>query len=174
MIGTEEEAMFTLKRLSGEAIEAALERAERYRLLNEPWEAESICKDVLAVDPGNRRALVTMLLSLTDRFTRREPGTMAAAQELLARLDSEYDRCYYEGIIFERRGKALLNQGAPGCGPIVYDQLRRAMECYEKAEPLRPPGNDAALLRWNTCARVIMAHDHVRPAVEEPAQTMLE
>jgi len=166
--------MFTLKRLSRDAIEAALERAERYRLLNEPWEAESICQDVLAIDSGNRRALVTMLLSLTDRFQRREPGAMAAARELLPLLDSEYDRCYYEGIIFERRGKALLNQGGPGSGPMVYDQLRRAMECYEKAEPLRPSGNDAAILRWNTCARVIMAHDHVRPGVEEPAQTMLE
>lgn len=166
--------MFTLKRISRDAIEAALERAERYRLLNDPWEAESICQDVLAIDPGNRRALVTMLLSLTDRFPSREPGTMEAARALLPRLDSEYDRWYYEGIIFERRGKALLHQGAPGSGPIVYDLLRRAMECYEKAEPLRPPGNDAAILRWNTCARIIMAHDHVRPGVEEPAQTMLE
>jgi len=174
VLQTEEGIMFTLKRLSRDAIEAALERAERYRLLNEPWEAESICQDVLAIDSGNRRALVTMLLSLTDRFQRREPGAMAAARELLPRLDSEYDRCYYEGIIFERRGKALLNQGGPGSGPMVYDQLRRAMECYEKAEPLRPSGNDAAILRWNTCARVIMAHDHVRPGVEEPAQTMLE
>src|SRR3970040_326323 len=121
--------MFTLKRLSRDAIEAALERAERYRLLNEPWEAESICQDVLVIDPGNRRALVTMLLSLTDRFPGREPGTMAAARELLTRLDSEYDRCYYEGIIFERRGKALLKQGAPGSGPPAYDQLRCAMEC---------------------------------------------
>jgi len=166
--------MFTLKRLSPDAIEAALERAERYRLLNEPWEAESICQDVLAIDPGNRRALVTMLLSLTDRFPRQEPGTMAAARELLPRLGSEYDRWYYEGIIFERHAKAVLNRGAPGSGPIVYDQLRRAMECYEKAEPLRPAGNDAAVLRWNTCARVIMTHDRVRPSLEEPAPTMLE
>src|SRR3972149_1640720 len=124
--------MFTLKRLSRDAIEAAPGRGGGYR------------------------------------------GARAAARERLPRLDSEYDRCYYEGIIFERRGKALLNQGGPGSGPMVYDQLRRAMEGYEKAEPLRPSGNDAAILRWNTCARVIMAHDHVRPGVEEPAQTMLE
>ena len=159
--------MFTLKRLSRDAIEAALERAERYRLLNEPWEAESICQDVLAIDSGNRRALVTMLLSLTDRFQRREPGAMAAARELLPRLDSEYDRCYYEGIIFERRGKALLNQGGPGSGPMVYDQLRRAMECYEKAEPLRPSGNDAAILRWNTCARLLNDNPQLQPRAEE-------
>ena len=166
--------MFALKRLSREGIEAALERAERYRLLNEPWEDESICRDVLVIDPGNHRAVVMMLLSLTDRFVRFEPGAEAAARDLLPRLETPYDRFYYEGIIFERRGKALLHQGAPGSGPIVYDCLRQAMEYYERAEPLRPSGNDAAIIRWNTCARLITAYDHVRPGVEEPAQTMLE
>jgi tetratricopeptide (TPR) repeat protein len=166
--------MFTLKRLSREGIDAALERAERYRLLNEPWEAESICHDVLAIEPENHRAVVMMLLSLTDRFPRWEAGTLAAARALLSRFESDYDRFYYEGIIFERSGKAVLNRGAPGSGPMAYDDLRRAMECYEQAEALRPPGNDAALLRWNTCARLIMAHDDVRPGVDEAAPTMLE
>ena len=36
---------------------AALEKALRYRLLNEPVEAESICRDVLEVDPDNQAAL---------------------------------------------------------------------------------------------------------------------
>jgi hypothetical protein len=166
--------MFTLKRLSREGIAAALGRAERYRLLNEPWEAASICEDVLAIEPENRQAVVTMLLSLTDRFRLQETGAVSAARELLPRLRSDYDRHYYEGIIHERRGKALLTYGPPGSGPAVYDHLRQAMECYEKAEPLRPPGNDAAIIRWNTCARLIMAHGQVRPGIEEPAQTMLE
>jgi hypothetical protein len=30
------------------------------------------------------------------------------------------------------------------------------MAGYEKAEALREPGNDDAVLRWNTCARLIM------------------
>ncbi len=166
--------MFTLKQLSRDGIEAALEKAERYRLLNEPWEAESICADVLAVDPANRQAIITMLLSLTDRF-EREPGAATGARELLSRLEREYDRHYYEGIIHERRGKAALAQNRLGGGPLVHDALRQAMTCYEAAERLRPPGNDDAILRWNTCARLIMAHEHVRPGTAERAvPVMLE
>ena len=38
------------------------------------------------------------------------------------------------------------------------------MEWYEKAESLRPPGNDEAILRWNTCARILARHPEVAPA----------
>ena len=31
----------------------------RYRLLNDPEQAESICLDILEVEPGNQEALVT-------------------------------------------------------------------------------------------------------------------
>ena len=46
--------MFEFKRITPEAVPAALSKAERYRLLNEPREAESICRDVLLVDPENQ------------------------------------------------------------------------------------------------------------------------
>ena len=59
-----------LKQLHKDAIPAALEKAERYRLLNEPGEAESICLDILAVDPDNQRAIITLLLAFTDRFEK--------------------------------------------------------------------------------------------------------
>jgi len=49
--------MFELKRLSTAAIPAALVKAERYRLLNEPDEAQSICEDVLHADPDNFEAV---------------------------------------------------------------------------------------------------------------------
>ena len=58
--------MSELKTLSTEAVPAALEKAEHYRLLNEPEEAESICQDVLAADPANQRALIVLLLARTD------------------------------------------------------------------------------------------------------------
>ena len=45
---------FTLKPISPEAIPEALQKAERYRLLNEPAQAESLCQDVLAVEPNNQ------------------------------------------------------------------------------------------------------------------------
>ena len=147
---------------------------ERYRLLNEPWEAESICRDVLEAEPDHQEALIALLLSLTDRFRHEERPPVDAARALLPRIRGEYERAYYAGIICERKASAVWERGAPGSGPRVYDLLREAMEQYERAETLRPSGNDDALLRWNTCARMIMENPRVRPAAEEPAIMMLE
>lgn len=144
-----------LKPLSKEAIPAALEKAQRYRLLNEPAEAESICLDVLQADPENQSALITLLLAVTDRFSKGYGVSDTQANQLLARVKGDYERAYYAGILAERRAKAKLAQGAPGASHYAYDGLREAMDCFEKAEAIRPPGNDDALLRWNTCARMI-------------------
>ena len=165
--------MFELKRLSSEAIPAALERALRYRLLNEPAEAESICHDVLEIDPENQEALVMLLLAITDRLGKGYGVGVTEAQEVLARLRDEYERAYYTGIICERRGKAQLRQGYPGAGHDAYEFLREAMTWFEKAEALRPPNNDDALLHWNTFARIIMRNQLV-PRVEEKAGVELE
>src|SRR5262249_8530132 len=140
--------MFELKQLSRDAIPAALEKAMRYRLLNEPAEAESISQDVLRTEPDNQQALVILLLALSDRFSKGYAVGLTQAQEILPRLRDPYERAYYAGIISERRAKAQLHRGGPGCGFEAYEFLREAMEWYEKAEALRPPGNDDALLRW--------------------------
>jgi hypothetical protein len=167
--------MFELKRLSKEGVPAALRRATHYRLLNDPWAAESICRDVLEADPANQDALVTLLLALTDQFGAETGTDLAAARAVVPRLDSEYQRHYYEGLISERWARRLLEHPMPGGGPMIYDWLRQAMDCYERAQPLRPPGEDDAILRWNTCARLIARHDHVRPAPEgERAVLQLE
>ena len=147
--------MSQLKPLSPEAIPGALEKAERYRLLNEPAEAESICLDVLETDPENQRALITLLLAVTDRFSKGYGVSDTQANQLLARVKGEYERAYYAGILAERRAKAKLAQGTPGASYYAHDGLREAMRHFEKAEVVRPPGNDDALLRWNTCARMI-------------------
>jgi hypothetical protein len=147
--------MSDLKPLSREAIPAALEKAERYRLLNEPGEAESICLDVLRTDPENQSALITLLLAVTDRFGKGYGVSDTQAKELLARVKGEYERAYYTGILAERRAKAKLAQGTPGSRHYAFDGFREAMSWFEKAEGLRPPGNDDALLRWNTCARIV-------------------
>lgn len=166
--------MFELKRLSREGLEAALQKAERYRLLNEAWQAESICRDVLHVEPDNQRALTCLILALTDQFRTEGMAHTEEARALLPRLSSEYERCYYAGIICERRAMAHLYRSAPGSGDMVYDWLRQAMQWYEKAEALRQPGSDDALLRWNTCARVIDGHDSIRPAQEPGMPEQLE
>jgi hypothetical protein len=152
--------MFELKPLSPEGVKQALDKAERYRLLNEPAEAESICHDVLMIEPNNQEALVTLLLALTDRFSKGYALGATQAQEVAARLTDAYQRHYYSGIINERRGKALLNRGVPGSGYDAYEWLREAMTDYEQAEKLRPAGNEDAILRWNACARIIM-HNHL-------------
>src|SRR6266403_5458899 len=144
-----------LKSLSKEAIPAALEKANRYRLLNEPAEAESICLDVLKAAPENQEAIVTLLLALTDRFSKGYGVSDTQAKELLSRIKSEYERAYYSGILAERRAKAQLARGTPGCHHQAYEGFREAMHWFEKAESVRPLGNDDAVLRWNTCARMI-------------------
>jgi len=166
------ETEFKLKVLSAAAIPAALERAERYRLLNEPTQAESICLDVLEVEPGNQSAVILMLLSLTDEFGE-DFHSVQRAQALLPRLAEEYHRAYYQGIIYERQARAHLHRTAPGGGSTAYHLLRQAMQCYETAENMRPAGNDEALLRWNTCARTIMAGD-LHPSPADDSIMMLE
>ena len=129
--------MFELKPLSREGVAAALEKAMRYRLLNEPGEAESICHDVLRIDPENQQALVILLLALTDRFGKGYAVGVVQTQEVLPRLRDAYERAYYAGIVCERRAKAHLNQGTPGSGFDAYEFLREAMDWYEKAEAMR-------------------------------------
>jgi hypothetical protein len=166
--------MADLKRLSKEAIPAALEKAERYRLLNEPGEAESICLDILAADPENQQAIVTLLLALTDRFEKGYAVSDTQTKELLGRVKSPYERLYYSGIVAERRGKTKLRQHAPDCRFHAYDLFREAMSWFEQAEAVRPPGNDDALLRWNTCARIIEKNNLVERGPEERTELPLE
>jgi hypothetical protein len=168
-----ESETFELKPLSKEAIPAALERAMRYRLLNEPGEAESICLDVLRIEPENQQALVILLLALTDRFGGGHSISITQAHEVLARLRNPYEHAYYAGLIAERRAKAQLHIGSPGSGFAAYEWLRDAMERYEQAEAIRPEGNDEALLRWNACARLIM-QNNLSPQPAEQFEPSLE
>jgi hypothetical protein len=163
---------FELKKLSTDAVPRALAKAERYRLLDEPGEAESICLDALDVDPDNQEALAMLLLTLTDQFCDDGQRTAAEAARVADRLRDDYERAYYTGIILERRAKAHLRRSAPALGPQAYTWLREAMEWYERAEAIRPPGNDDSLLRWNACARLIMRDGRLVPAVEAQSEPL--
>src|SRR4029077_3290250 len=98
--------MFELKPLNRDAIPAALEKAMRYRLLNEPGAAESICLDVLRIDPDNQEALEVLVPAMSDRFARGYTIGDSHIQEYLSRIRDEYQRTYHTGIVYERRGKA--------------------------------------------------------------------
>lgn len=154
-----EKPVFKLKPLSKEGIEGALDKAEHYRLLNQPRLAESICLDILDVDPENQKAKVFLLLALTDQFGRSSSKAAKQALDLAHGLKDEYARSYYQGIIHERQGTVALNSGIPGADFDACEWYQEAMKFYEKAETLSPAGSNDTVLRWNTCARIIMQYN---------------
>jgi hypothetical protein len=155
-----------LKRIAADGIPHAMEKAERYRLLNDPAQAESICHDVLAVDAGHQDALRCLILSLTDQLAAGGAAHGAReARACIARLSDAYERAYYTGLVHERETRAFL-QRKHIVRSAAYDGFRHAMEWYERAEALRPPGNADAILRWNSCVRAI-ERERLEPAGDD-------
>ncbi len=167
--------MFELKNLHVDAVATAQKKAVRYRLLNEPRLAESICRDILNVDDSNQDTIITLILALSDQFgSEGAGGGVSEAMGLIPRLAGEYERRYYSGVVCERRAWAQFRVRSPASGHIAYDWFRQAMDHFESAEKMSPEGNDDAILRWNTCARVINTRADVCPAPEEHGESMLE
>jgi len=160
-----------LKPISAAAVPKAIRRAEQYRLLNEPEQAESICLDILAAQPGDQYALTVLILSVTDQFGREGSGGVGQATEYVSRLDDEYQRFYYGGLVLERQARAYLCRGKSRVS--AYDCFRDAMDHYEKAERIRPEDDDSALLRWNACLRTIR-RGQLQPSVTDEREQPLE
>src|SRR5512147_1280839 len=158
--------MHELKKISPQSIPHALEKAEGYRLRNDPAQAESIYRDVLAVDARNHEALRGLILALTDQFGTAGAAVGQEAQRHIQQLTDAYERAYYTGIVFERKARAALTRRNV-VRASVYDGFREAMQWYERAEAIRPPGNDDAVLRWNSCARAIES-ERLEPGVRGP------
>ena len=163
-----------LKRLSPDAVESAYEMAVRYRLLNHPFLAESICRDILAVDADHQKTLVALCLTLCDQFGVEGGATARMAMDVVKQLEDEYERRYYSGIVTERMAFASLRRGGPASGHIAYEWFVQAMEHFDSASEVSPAGNDDAVLRWNTCARVLNTRADVHPGHNEPSHTLLE
>ncbi|HWC15646.1 MAG TPA: hypothetical protein VG498_01460 [Terriglobales bacterium] len=142
-----------LKSISQAGIGAAIAKAERYRYLNEPEEAESICRDILAVEPTHQMAQRILGLAITDQFSGGAKDRFNEAASIFNALEEEYARSYYTGILHERHAKAQLRAGRPP--QAVAAELEEAMRNFERAEQLRSAGNDESILRWNRCARLL-------------------
>ncbi|MEZ6242650.1 MAG: hypothetical protein R3B57_06350 [Phycisphaerales bacterium] len=145
--------MGELKRIHSDTIPRAISKAERYRLLNEPWESESICRDILAVEPDNQEVLALLVLAITDQFARRKGIGESDAEAVLSRIKDPYRRAYYGGVIAERWAKRLLR--ADYGREVVLERLHKAMDLYDEAQRAAPEHNEDAVLRWNTCVRLI-------------------
>ena len=146
---------FQLKPISREGIPEAISKVELYRNLNEPGEAESICRDILAADPDNQTALRLLGLSITDQFKGSPADRYPEAERIFQSLQDQYERLYYAGILHEREAKAQLEAGrAPHSVTPLFEA---ALSNFEKAEAIRPHGNDDAILRWNRCVRILQS-----------------
>jgi hypothetical protein len=146
---------YVLKRILPSGIEAALGKADKYRELNQPAEAESICRDVLSIDAEHQLALRVLGLAITDQFEPSSGERFAEARQVFARLRDPYERAFYGGLACERQAKAQLAAHLPlrSVRPL-FDQ---ALALYAEAEACRPAGNDDAILRWNSCVRTLRA-----------------
>ena len=159
---------YELKRISSAGIAEAIAKAELYRSLNEPEEAESICRDILAIEPKHQLALRLLGLALTDQFMGSSSDRGREAEQYFQQLDDRYERLYYTGIAYERRAKAQLRIGQPPY--TVLPLFENAMRSFEEAETIRPAGNDDAILRWNRCVRLLQTTSYAWEQEEEFAQ----
>ena len=144
---------YELKQISKAGISEAIAKAELYRSLNEPEEAESICRDILTIEPRHQFALRLLGLALTDQFTGGGVDRFRETEQVFQRLTDPYERLYYTGILHERRAKAQLKAAIPGPAVLTFFEL--ALHSFAEAEKIRPEGNDDAILRWNRCVRLL-------------------
>jgi len=155
---------FKLKTISKAGIPEAVSKAELYRSLNEPEEAESICRDILVIEPEHQLALRLLGLSITDQFSGHSSDRCGEAEKIFQKLADRYERLYYTGLLHERRAKAQMRVKFPT--HTLAPLFQEAMRCFAEAEKIRPQGNDDAILRWNRCARLLQSH----PGFEEESE----
>lgn len=146
---------YRLKSITRAGVFEATAKVEFYRYLNEPEEAESICRDILAVEPYHQLALRLLGLTITDQFLGIAADRHREAEEIFQSLADPYERFYYTGLLCERRAKAQLHTCQPS--HHVLPLLERALHCFDEAEKIRPPANDDAILRWNRCVRLLQS-----------------
>ncbi|MGH9773630.1 MAG: hypothetical protein ACRD50_01640 [Candidatus Acidiferrales bacterium] len=150
---------YQLKSISKPGIAEAITKVELYRSLNEPEEAESICRDILAIELQHQLALRLLGLAITDQFSGGASDRYREVEGIFQKLSDPYERLYYTGILFERRAKAQLRAGQPP--HTLLPHFERALQCFGEAERTRPAGNDDSILRWNRCVRLLQTPGYV-------------
>jgi len=166
-------AVRELKKITTKSIPHALKKAERYQLIEDPGQAESICLDILEVDPGNHEARIMLILALSDQLKYRMEA-FPEAKTLIADLEDPYERAYYTGVLRERRARVHYRSGATGSYFVAYEWFTRALQAYAEAEALRPEDNEDVLFRWNAVARTLNRSKSLQPAPHDPTPLQME
>jgi hypothetical protein len=86
---------------------------------------------------------------------------------------SEYHRAYFRGLIAERRARALIARGGAGSRAAAAEWLREATQRFAEAEPLRPSGDESAILRWNACVRLMTRHPELAATADERDEPLM-
>ena len=159
-----------LKSISKAGIPEAIAKVELYRYLNEPEEAESICRDILGIDPDHQLARRMLGLSITDQFTGHTGDRYEEVRTIFHGLHDPYERNYYTGLLLERRAKAQLRAGS--AAHILLPLVEEALKCFAEAEKIRPAGNDDSILRWNRCVRLLESRPEFH--VQHPGPTSFD
>lgn len=163
-----------LKPISKDAIPGALEKARHYRLLNQPWQAESICSDILRAEPDNQQVIYELVLTITDQFEGKFKRSVSNALEVAEKLTNTYQREYCSGLIYERQAMAAFKRQTPRAGYIAFNYLEQALYHYGNALKIRPSTNDEAILRWNACVRFINQYKLKSAPEESGSPTFLD
>ncbi len=141
-----------LKQLRARNLTAAVALAKHYRDLNQPEDAESICRDILEVSPGSDDAWRTLGLALTDQFPASWMTLFDDACAAFAKLSSQYERMYYTGIAWERYGKAQLVAGRANNAIHAFEQ---AIRLFDKADEMGMADDPGPILHYNRCVRAL-------------------
>jgi len=141
-----------LKQLRARDLEAAVALAKHYRDLNQPEDAESICRDILDVSPGSDDAWRTLGLALTDQFPTSWMRLFDDACAAFAKLSSHYERMYYTGIAWERYAKAQLELGNNKNAIHAFEQ---AIRLFDEADELGSSEDPGPILHYNRCIRAL-------------------
>lgn len=165
-----------LKTISKDGIPEAISKVELYRSLNDPEGAESICQDILAIEPDHQIAIRLLGLTITDQFAGHPSDRYSEAEKRFTSLVDAYERHYYLGLLYERRARAQMRAGQTA--RTTASSLREAMVLYEHAEKIHPLHNDDAVLRWNRCARLLdklgLAEESHEPSLHDDDTAPIE
>ena len=121
-----------LKTISKSGFTEAFQKVELYRYLNEPEEAESICRDILAVEPENQLALRLLGLTLTDQFLGVSSDRYAEVETAFRSLKDAYEPCV---VSAKRKRSARLATMTPSCAGTVASGCCRAAPTLSGREP---------------------------------------